>query len=74
VIHEDALITWLNAGTAPHTVTGSIGIDEIEPGRLFDPSSLGQRQKFSILTKQLAEEEPDTNFDYYLYSSPILEG
>jgi plastocyanin len=70
---EDDLITWINADTAPHTVTSGVSIDDAESGKLFDSGSLGQGQKFGIHAKQLGEE-PNTNFDYYCTVHPFMKG
>jgi plastocyanin len=35
VINRDDLVTWVNADTAPHTVTSGAGLDDAESGKLF---------------------------------------
>jgi plastocyanin len=73
VVNKDDLIIWVNADTAPHTVTSGVGIDDAESDKLFDSGSLGQGQKFSILAKQLGDE-PGISFDYYCTVHPFMKG
>jgi plastocyanin len=74
VINRDDLVTWVNADTAPHTVTSGAGLDDVESGKLFDSGSLGQGQKFSIRAEQLLEQEAGTSFDYYCTVHPFMKG
>jgi plastocyanin len=75
VVNNDDLVTWVNADTAPHTVTSGTGIDDVESGKLFDSGSLGQGQKFSMPAEQLVEEEqPGTSLDYYCTVHPFMKG
>jgi plastocyanin len=74
VINRDDLVTWVNADTAPHTVTSGAGLDDAESGKLFDSGSLGQGQKFSIRAEQLLEQEAGTSFDYYCTVHPFMKG
>jgi plastocyanin len=74
VVNKDDLITWVNADTAPHTVTSGAGIDDVDSGKLFDSGSLGQGQKLSISAEQLVEEQAGANFDYYCTVHPFMKG
>jgi plastocyanin len=74
VVNKDDLITWVNADTAPHTVTSGAGIDDVDSSKLFDSGSLGQGQKFSISAEQLVEEQAGANFDYYCTVHPFMKG
>jgi plastocyanin len=74
VVNKDDLITWVNADTAPHTVTSGAGIDDVDSGKFFDSGSLGQGQKLSISAEQLVEEEGGANFDYYCTVHPFMKG
>jgi plastocyanin len=75
MINRDDLVTWVNADTAPHTVTSGAGIDDAESGKLFDSGSLGQGGRFSIPTEQLIEEvQPGTSMDYYCTVHPFMKG
>lgn len=66
----DELITWVNADTAPHTVTGGYGAGDPEAGRLFDSGSIGQGKKFSLPAKNLGAGE----YDYYCVVHPFMKG
>jgi plastocyanin len=76
VINRDDLVTWVNADTAPHTITSGAGLDDAESGKLFDSGSLGQGQKFSIPAEQFVEEglQPGTSLDYYCTVHPFMKG
>jgi plastocyanin len=73
-INRDDMVTWVNADTAPHTVTSGVGIDDAQSGELFDSGSLGQGQKFSIPAEQLVGEQPDISLDYYCTVHPFMKG
>ena len=75
MISRDDLVTWVNADSAPHTVTSGTGLDDPQSGKLFDSGSLGQGQKFSIPAEQLVEEVPaGTTLDYYCTVHPFMKG
>jgi plastocyanin len=74
VINRDDLVTWVNADTAPHTVTSGVGIDDAESGKLFDSGSLGQGQKFRIAAELLVGEQTGISFDYYCTVHPFMNG
>ena len=75
VVNRDDLITWVNADTAPHTVTSGTGPNDPESGKLFDSGSLGQGQKFSLPVEQLVEEvSTGTTLDYYCTVHPFMMG
>jgi plastocyanin len=76
VINKDDLVTWANVDTAPHTVTSGTGLDDPQSGKLFDSSSLGQGQKFSIPAERFIEEgqQPGTSLDYYCTVHPFMKG
>lgn len=65
----DALVTWVNADAAPHTVTSGQAGDP-DAGRLFDSGSLGQGKKFSLPAKDLGAGE----HDYYCTVHPFMKG
>lgn len=67
----DDLITWLNADSAPHTVTSGAGPDDPGSAKLFDSSSLGKGQTFSLSAKQLGGTG---SFDYYCTVHPFMKG
>jgi plastocyanin len=75
MISRDDLVTWVNADSAPHTVTSGTGLDDPESGKLFDSGSIGQGQKFSMPAEQLVEEVPaGTPLDYYCTVHPFMKG
>jgi len=74
VVNRDDLVTWLNADTAPHTVTSGAGIDDADSSKLFDSGSLGQGQKSSMPAEQLLDEELGTSLDYYCTVHPFMKG
>lgn len=75
MINRDDLVTWVNADSAPHTVTSGAGLDDPESGKLFDSGSLGQGQKFSMPAEQLVEQVPTgTTIDYYCTVHPFMKG
>ena len=74
MINRDDLVTWVNADTAPHTLTSGVGIEDAQSGKLFDSGSLGQGQKFSIPAEQLVGEQLDTSLDYYCTVHPFMKG
>jgi plastocyanin len=75
MISRDDLVTWVNADSAPHTVTSGTGLDDPQSGKLFDSGSLGQGQKFSMPAEQLVEEIPaGAILDYYCTVHPFMKG
>jgi len=74
-VNRDDMIIWVNADSAPHTVTSGDGLDDPQSGKLFDSGSLGQGQKFSMPAEQLVEEVPaGTTLDYYCTVHPFMKG
>lgn len=74
MINRDDLVTWVNADSAPHTVTSGAGLDDPESGKLFDSGSLGQGQKFSMPAEQFVEQVPaGTTIDYYCTVHPFMK-
>jgi plastocyanin len=75
MVDRDDLVTWVNADSAPHTVTSGAGPNDPESGKLFDSGSLGQGQKFSMPAEQLVEETAaGTTLDYYCTVHPFMKG
>lgn len=68
---KDDLITWVNADSAPHTVTSGTGADDPQSAKLFDSGSFGKGQKFSLPTKHLGGTG---SFDYYCIVHPFMKG
>jgi plastocyanin len=74
-VSRDDMLTWVNADSAPHTVTSGAGLNDPESGKLFDSGSLGQGQKFSMPAEQLMEQVPaGTVIDYYCTVHPFMKG
>jgi plastocyanin len=57
VAGSDALITWINDDSIPHTATSGTGQGDSEAGRLFDSGILIQGQEYSIPAADLGEGE-----------------
>ncbi len=67
---SDALVTWVNEDTVPHTATSGTGPEDPESGKLFDSSILTTNGKFSIPAEKLgAGEHP-----YYCTVHPYMKG
>jgi plastocyanin len=54
---SDALITWVNEDSIPHTATSGTGSGDSESGKLFDSGILIQGQKYSVPAADLGEGE-----------------
>lgn len=66
----DALITWVNEDTVPHTATSGTGPQDPESGTLFDSSILMPSGKFSIPAEEIGQGE----HDYYCTVHPFMLG
>lgn len=67
---SDALITWVNEDSAPHTVTSGKDASEADYGSLFDSGIREQGQEFSVPASKLgAGEHP-----YFCIVHPYMTG
>ena len=67
---SDALVTWVNEDTAPHTATSGTGPADPESGKLFDSGILTPNNKFSIPAEKLGKGE----HSYYCSVHPYMVG
>jgi plastocyanin len=68
VAGSDALITWVNEDSIPHTVTSGTGPSDSEAGKLFDSGILTQGQKYSVPAADLGAGE----HTYYCTVHPYM--
>lgn len=52
---SDALVTWVNKDSAPHSATSGKGFDDADYGKLFDSGILTEGQEFSIPASDLGK-------------------
>ncbi len=67
---SDALVTWTNGDTAPHSATSGTGPSDPESGKLFDSGLLTANNKFSIPAEELGQGE----VSYYCSVHPYMVG
>ena len=67
---SDALVTWVNEDTAPHSATSGTGPADPESGKLFDSGLLTANAKFSIPAEKLGQGE----HSYYCTVHPYMVG
>ena len=67
---SDALITWINEDTVPHTATSGSGPQDPETGKLFDTSIIMPAAKASVPAEKIgAGEHP-----YHCTVHPFMQG
>ncbi|MDQ2684442.1 MAG: hypothetical protein M3Y25_01200 [Thermoproteota archaeon] len=67
---SDALVTWINEDTVPHTATSGSGPQDPEVGKLFDTSIVMPGAKASVPAEQMgAGEHP-----YHCTVHPFMQG
>lgn len=69
-VASDALITWVNDDTAPHSATSGSGFDDADYGSLFDSGLLEQGQEFSVPAADLGAGE----YQYFCIVHPYMVG
>ena len=67
---SDALVTWVNEDTVPHTATSGTGPEDPETGKLFDTSIIMPAAKASVP----AEKMGPGDHDYYCTVHPFMKG
>ncbi len=67
---SDALVTWVNEDTAPHSATSGTGPADPESGKLFDSGLLISNNKFSLPAEKLGQGE----VSYYCTVHPYMVG
>jgi len=67
---SDALVTWINEDTVPHTATSGSGPQDPESGKLFDTSIIMPAAKASVPAEKIgAGEHP-----YHCTVHPFMQG
>ncbi len=56
-VSSDALITWVNKDSAPHSATSGKGFDDPDYGKLFDSGILETGKEYSIPASDLGKGE-----------------
>lgn len=69
-VPADALITWTNGDTVPHTATSGTGPSDPQSGKLFDSSILSPNGKYSVPAEKLGKGE----HSYYCAVHPFMNG
>ncbi len=67
---SDALVTWVDKDTTPHTVTSGTGPADPESGKLFDSGILSPNDKYSIPAEKISKGE----HSYYCTVHPYMHG
>lgn len=67
---SDALVTWVNEDTVPHTSTSGTGPEDPESGTLFDTSIIMPAAKASVPAEKMGPGE----HDYYCTVHPFMKG
>lgn len=67
---SDALVTWVNEDTAPHSATSGTGPADPESGQLFDSGLMTANGQFSIPAEKLGTGE----VSYYCTVHPYMVG
>lgn len=67
---SDALVTWVNEDTVPHTSTSGTGPEDPETGTLFDTSIIMPAAKASVPAEKMGPGE----HDYYCTVHPFMKG
>ena len=67
---SDALVTWVNEDTVPHTATSGTGPEDPETGKLFDTSIIMPAAKASVPAEKMGPGE----HDYHCTVHPFMKG
>lgn len=67
---SDALVTWVNEDTVPHTATSGTGPEDPETGTLFDTSIIMPAAKASVPAEKMGPGE----HDYHCTVHPFMKG
>ncbi|WP_458745078.1 cupredoxin domain-containing protein [Candidatus Nitrosocosmicus sp. T] len=67
---SDALVTWVNEDTVPHTATSGTGPEDPETAKLFDTSIIMPAAKASVPAEKMGPGE----HDYYCTVHPFMKG
>ena len=67
---SDALVTWVNDDTVPHTATSGTGPEDPETGKLFDTSIIMPAAKASVPAEKMGPGE----HSYHCTVHPFMKG
>ncbi|HET6589343.1 MAG TPA: hypothetical protein VFG45_04180 [Candidatus Nitrosocosmicus sp.] len=67
---SDALVTWVNDDTVPHTATSGAGPSDPESGKLFDTGIIMAGDKASVPAEKIGAGE----HDYHCTVHPFMQG
>lgn len=67
---SDALVTWVNDDTVPHTATSGAGPSDPESGKLFDTGIIMAGDKASVPAEKIGTGE----HDYHCTVHPFMQG
>lgn len=67
---SDALVTWVNDDTVPHTATSGTGPEDPETGKLFDTSIIMPGAKASVPAEKMGSGE----HSYHCSVHPFMKG
>jgi plastocyanin len=67
---SDALVTWVNEDTVPHTATSGTGPEDPETGKLFDTSIIMPAAKASVPAEKMGPGE----HNYHCTVHPFMKG
>lgn len=68
VASSDALVTWVNQDTTPHTATSGTGLGDATSGDLFDTGFINPKGKYSIAAADIGPGE----HPYYCQVHPYM--
>src|SRR5919204_1839668 len=67
---NNALVTWTNDDTVPHTATSGSGLQDPNSGKLFDSDILSPNQKYSVPASKIGQGE----HPFYCKIHPYMTG
>jgi plastocyanin len=66
----NALVTWTNDDTVPHTATSGSGLQDPNSGKLFDSDIMSPNQKYSLPASKIGQGE----HPFYCKLHPYMTG
>lgn len=66
----NALVTWTNDDTVPHTATSGSGLQDPNSGKLFDSDIMSPNQKYSLPASKIGQGE----HPFYCKIHPYMTG
>jgi plastocyanin len=68
--NTNALVTWTNDDTVPHTATSGSGLQDPSSGKLFDSDIMSPNQKYSLPASKIGQGE----HPFYCKIHPYMTG